>query len=86
MASDDITSLKSKSAFIRSCPDQILMSDRVLENLLHSENIYFNPKRKTRVDGESRKLVTEWMMELCQAELQRRSLKVFEKRSLKSLL
>ena len=81
MACDDIAIPRSKSAFIRSCPDQILMSD-----LLHSENIHFNPKRKTRADGESRKLVTEWIMELCQEELQRRFSKGFEKRSLKSLL
>ena len=51
--------------FVRSCPDNVLLGDRVLQNLLESENVYFK-LNSPKLEKEEWKLVTEWMLEVCQ--------------------
>ncbi|KAF5285008.1 hypothetical protein FQR65_LT02320 [Abscondita terminalis] len=53
----------------RAYPDQVLLSDRVLNNLLKSEEQYALPaaflRKQTDVTPQMRKIVAEWMMEVC---------------------
>ena len=55
-------------AFINTCHDQVLREDRILENLFLSESFYIksNQKSLSRVFSEHRRLLTEWMLEICQ--------------------
>ena len=51
--------------FVRSCLDNVLLGDRVLQNLLDSEEVYFK-LNSPKLEKEEWKLVTEWMLEVCQ--------------------
>ena len=55
-------------AFIKTCHDQVLREDRILENLFTSENFYVksNQKSMPHFFSEQRRLLTEWMLEICQ--------------------
>ena len=65
-----------KETFIRGNIDQVLLQDRVIDNLLDAEQKYFTPKQQTWISHDTRKLVTEWMLEICQ-ELPHNSNQVF---------
>lgn len=51
-----------------SCPDSVLVQDRVFANLLQSENIYYPPASKPYPLplSDQRKQLAEWMLEICQ--------------------
>ena len=62
--------------FVRSCPDNVLLGDRVLQNLLDSENFYIT-SNPPKLEKEEWKLVTEWMLEVCQVISNSKSNTVF---------
>ena len=66
----------NKATFIKSNIDTVLLQDRVIVNLLDAEHKYFTPKQQTWISHDTRKLVTEWMLEICQ-ELPHNSNQVF---------
>ena len=55
-------------AFIETCDDQVLTEERILENLFTAENCYVksNLKSVPHFFSEQRRLLTEWMLEICQ--------------------
>ena len=68
--------MNQKSAFIVSCFDEVLIQDRVIHNLLDAEDKYYKPRKQLKISHDTRKLVTEWMLEICQ-ELPHNSNHVF---------
>ena len=70
----DCAHLSPKPAFVRSCSDRVLLSQRVLDNLLASEVQYKNQtgsgdymsRVQVQILVHHRKIVTDWMLELCQ--------------------
>lgn len=52
----------------RAYPDKVLLSNRVLDNLLKTEEQYALPasflRKQTEVTPHMRKIVAEWMMEV----------------------
>ena len=63
-----------KSTFVKSCPDLVLTSDRVLVNLLLSECDYgqlqgdYMQHVQEHLAPHHRKIVTDWMLEVCQEQ------------------
>ena len=55
-------------AFINTCQDQVLSEDRVLENLFIAESFYVKSNRQSvpHFLSEHRRLLTEWMLDVCQ--------------------
>ena len=64
----------ARPAFVRSCSDRVLLSTRVLDNLLESEWQYhtscgggdYISKVQSQILVHHRKIVTDWMLEVCQ--------------------
>ena len=60
----------SNSVFVPACRDAVLLQERVLANLLTAETLYCSTAgtkpRPGLVGAERRRLVTEWMLEVCQ--------------------
>ena len=62
----------SKPIFLKSQSDRVLLSDRVLHNLLLSECHYNNKcsdyitQVQKHILVNHRKIVTDWMLEVCQ--------------------
>ena len=62
----------SKPTFVKSQSDKVLLSDRVLHNLLLSECNYDNKisdymtQVQKHILVNHRKIVTDWMLEVCQ--------------------
>ena len=63
-----------KSKFVKSCPDLVLTSDRVLMNLLVSEIDYdhhqgdYMQQVQEHLAPHHRKIVTDWMLEVCEEQ------------------
>ena len=63
-----------KTIFVRSYPDFVLTEARVLENLLTSESYYHSHTRdymelvQQNLLTDHRKVVTDWMLEVCQVQ------------------
>ena len=70
----DCAHLSPRPPFVRSCSDRVLLSQRVLDNLLASEVQYKNQtgsgdymsRVQVQILVHHRKIVTDWMLELCQ--------------------
>ena len=60
----------SNSVFVPACRDAVLLQERVLANLLTAETLYCSTAgtkpRPGLAGAERRRLVTEWMLEVCQ--------------------
>ena len=58
------------SVFVPACRDAVLLQERVLANLLTAETLYCSTAgtkpRPGLAGAERRRLVTEWMLEVCQ--------------------
>ena len=80
-AGGEINQNLPKTIFVRSYPDFVLTEARVLENLLTSESYYhsqagdYMEQVQLNILSEHRKVVTDWMLEVCQ--LQQGSSEVF---------
>ena len=64
---DDPRAWPARPPFVRSCSDRVLLSSRVLANLLVAES----ESKAREVEGSSilahhRKILTDWMLEVCQ--------------------
>ena len=59
-----------KPIFVKSITDSVLLQDRVLDNLLVSEYHYHHPHHHQSLYIKNRKLVTNWMLEVCQDSAQ----------------
>ena len=69
---EEISQNFPKTIFVRSCHDLVLTEDRVLENLLVSEREYHSRAGdhmelvQQNMMKEHRKVLTDWMLEVCQ--------------------
>ena len=63
-----------RTIFVKSCHDIVLTEDRVLENLLVSERDYHSQSAdyislvQQNMVREHRKVLTDWMLEVCQVQ------------------
>ena len=63
---------RTRPVFVRSQADSVLLSDRVLANLLVSESHYafkvsdYMAQVQRSLAVNHRKIVTDWMLEVCQ--------------------
>ena len=74
-AEGEINQNLPKTIFVRSYPDYVLTEARVLENLLTSESYYhsqagdYMEQVQRNILSDHRKVVTDWMLEVCQLQL-----------------
>ena len=58
-----------RNIFVKTCFDHVLVDDRVLSNLLQSENIYHKALNfNNSISTDRRREVTEWMLEVSQIQ------------------
>ena len=70
---DDPRAWPARPPFVRSCSDRVLLSSRVLDNLLVAEcdcktlgGDYISQVQGANILAQHRKIVTDWMLEVCQ--------------------
>ena len=63
---DDPRVWPARPPFVRSCCDRVLLSSRVLDNLLEAEWESRSQGQAASILAHHRKIVTDWMLEVCQ--------------------